>query len=784
MSFQAVSIQTVAVLGAGVMGCQIAAHLANIGLDVDLLDLSSSGNPNQGIEAAFQRALKLKPPIFYSEKFIDRVRLGNFDQHFNRISEADWIIEAVVENLAIKQSLMQRIEAIAKPEAIVSTNTSGLPIGAIAVNCSEGFRQRFLGTHFFNPPRYLKLLELIPGPKTDPDVLETMQRFAQRCLGKGVIVAKDTPNFIANRIGMFVMLHSIHQLEKGNFTIPEIDAMTGTLMGRPKSATFRTADLVGLDTISHVAHHLYQAVPNDEARETFRVPALIEALVQRGFLGAKSGQGFYQNEKGQILSWNPKTDTYETTLPIIQGLEKLQHIHSLPDRLNELYRNQGRVGEFFRETMLPILAYCAHRIPEIAESPAEIDQAMRWGFGWEIGPFEIWDTLGFSAVTLEMNHRKIMLPRWIQDMATRHDVGFYHRHTKPATLESPQGSLFLGNQTAEIDLNQIRRDPSRVIWHNSESALLDLGDGVALFEFRSKGNTLSLKVLEGLAIALDLLSDHTHQGMVIGNGQAHFSGGANLVEMGGMAQSGDTGAIQDLIVTFQNLLERIHTFPKPIVAAVQGRALGGGCELVMACPTVVAAAESYIGLVELSVGLIPGAGGITRLVSEVTRRAMSNQAAQIQPFVIKAFETIAMAKVSSSAYEAQSFGYLKPSDTIVVDGDRRLSVAKARVQQLAENGYIAPSRRATVMVLGQPGRAMMEMMANQMLDGHYISPYDRFLASELAYVMTGGSLTAPTVVPESYLLKLERERFVPLLNQPKTQARIAHLLKTKKPLRN
>lgn len=763
--------QSVAILGAGVMGCQIAAHLANIGLDVDLLDLSStSGHKNHGVEAAFQQALKIKPAIFYAKSFAQRVRLGNFDQHFDRLVEADWIIEAVVENLAIKQALMTRIEAVAKSNAIISTNTSGLPIRAIAAHCSPSFRQRFLGTHFFNPPRYLKLLELIPGPDTDEGVLEKVQDFAQRFLGKGVIVAKDTPNFIANRIGMFVILQGIQLLAEGTYSITEIDTMTGPLVGRPKSATFRTADLVGLDTISQVAQHLYQAVPEDESREIFRIPPLMEHLIGRGALGAKSGQGFYKKENGQILSLNPVNDDYEKAeFSVINGLKKYQQIHRLPDRLNALYRDQGRAGEFFRQTMLPILAYCAHRIPEIAESPAEIDQAMRWGFGWEMGPFEIWDALGFAAVMLEMTHCRIALPSWIQDMASQNASGF----DQPSNITS-----------AAMDLDCVRSDPNRVIWHNHESALLDLGDGVTLFEFRSKGNTLSLKVLEGLETSLHLLADHSYQGMVIGNSQAHFSGGANLVEMGGMAETGNVNAIQDLIVTFQNLLERIHTFPKPIVAAVQGRALGGGCELVMACPSVVAAAESYIGLVELSVGLIPGAGGITRLVSQVTQRAMSDQAARIQPFVMQAFETIAMAKVSSSAYEAREFGYLKPNDPILIDGDRRLSIAKERVLQLSKAGYLPPSHRSSVMVLGQPGRAAMEMMANQMLDGHFISPYDRFLASELAYVMTGGALTAPTRVPESYLLKLERERFVPLLNQPKTQARIAHLLKTKKPLRN
>ncbi|MCM1984052.1 3-hydroxyacyl-CoA dehydrogenase/enoyl-CoA hydratase family protein [Lyngbya confervoides] len=783
--------QTAAVLGAGVMGSQIAAHLANLGLAVDLLDLASSDGPqNSLVEGAFRKALQLSPPIFYSPKLRSRVRLGNYTQHFDRLREADWIIEAVVENLEIKQDLMARIEAVARPDAVISSNTSGLPIQAIAQGRSLAFRQRFLGTHFFNPPRYLKLLELIPGPDTDPQILDRMQFFAERSMGKGVVIAKDTPNFIANRIGMYVILQGIQTLAQQDYAFSEIETLTGPLVGRPKSATFRTADLVGLDTIAYVAKHLYQAIPEDEQRDQFKIPSMLVKLIETGSFGAKTGQGFYKKVKREILALNPQTFAYETqTPPNLPGLKDLLTIEDLSERLRAMYADPGRIGKFFRTSMLKIFSYCAHRIPDITDSPAAIDRAMRWGFGWELGPFEIWDVLGFQRVVQAMQQDQLDVPAWILAMAERQVAGFYSpvQMTEAGPVQrvqTPRQSLTLEPPQDVIDLKQVKADPERVIWHNSESALLDLGDGVVLFEFRSKGNTLSLKVLEGFETAMDLLGDHPYLGMVVGNESPHFSGGANLVEMGTMAQEGNVEAIQQLIVSFQDLLQRMHEFPKPIVAAVQGRALGGGCEFVMACPHVVAAAESYLGLVELSVGLIPGAGGITRLVSEVTQRAASESPSHIQPFLVQAFETIAMAKVSNSAYEAQDWGYLKPTDQILRTGDRRLAVAKETVQRLAQGGYMPPPKRAMVTVLGQPGRALLEMAAMQMLEGHYISEYDCFLAGQLAYVMTGGDLTAAASVPQSYLLQLERHRFIPLLRQPKTHARMDHLLKTKKPLRN
>ena len=780
---------TAAVLGAGVMGSQIAAHLANAGLTVHLLDIAATeGNKNALVEAAWKKAVKQKPPILFTAKTARRVILGNFDEHLDRLSDVDWVIEAVVENLTIKQQLLARLDGIIGPDTIISTNTSGLPVQEIARGLPPSFSDRFLGTHFFNPPRYLKLLELIPTPDTAPEVVDRLKWFGRIHLGKGLIVAKDTPNFIANRIGIYATMLGIKAFTDQRYTIEEIDILTGTLVGRPKSATFRTADLVGLDTLVYVAKNLYPAIPEDESREIFRLPALLGKLVAAGKLGAKTRQGFYKKESGKILSVNPDTLNYEPAQPLNLGDHlKTMNKLELPERLRALYRNAGRAGKLFRSMILSILSYSAYRIPEITDSPAEIDRAMRWGFGWEMGPFEIWDALGFSKVITDMQSSDIPLADWIKSMIQHHQVkGFYHRdkqQTEQVYIAS-QEYVALDNPEDEIDLNLIKSQPENVLWQNEEAALLDLGDDVVLYEFRSKGNTLSFKVMDGFTKVLDLLENSEYRGMVIGNNKANFSAGANLAEMGALAQEGHFDGIADLVTQFQKILQRIHYFPKPIVAAVRGLAIGGGCELVMACPQVVAAAESYIGLVELSVGLIPGAGGIMRMATWAEKQAATESATQIQPFLQKAFETIGMAKVSNSAQEAQELGFLAPTAKIIMNSDRRLYVAKQEVIRLDLEGYAPIPHDDAIRVLGSPARAALEQAAYIFQQGGYISEYDRFLANRLSYVISGGELSAPSLVSEDYLLKLERDTFIPLLKEPKTQERILHMLKTKKPLRN
>jgi 3-hydroxyacyl-CoA dehydrogenase len=773
--------RTAAVLGAGVMGTQIAAHLANAGLTVHLLDIAAPGlYRNQIVETAFQKALKQTPAVFFTDQTSRRITLGNFEDDLHRIAEVDWVIEAVIEKLPIKQQLMERVESLVREDVVISTNTSGLSIREIIVGRSESFRRRFLGTHFFNPPRYLKLLELIPTEDTDRQVIERLQWFGQLHLGKGVVVAKDTPNFIANRIGVYMTLLGIRAISQG-YTIEEIDILTGTLVGRPKSGTFRTADLVGLDTLLYVTDNLYPAIPHDESREIFKVPDWVRKMVETGTLGAKTGQGFYKKEKHQILSLNPQTFAYEAAQPMQLEVEVIAKLPLLTDRLCALYHDTGRAGSFFRQSTLSLLNYSAHRIPEISDRPADIDQAMRWGFGWELGPFEIWDVLGFLPILNAMTNLGMTVPPWIDEMRRSGVTRFYRPDYQ---VYEPQGYRPLVLPAERIDLAALKAEPQRILWQNAEAALLDLGDGVVLYEFRSKGNTLGMKVLDGLDKTLDLLEADDWRGLVIGNGSEHFSGGANLAEMGILAQEKKFDAFASLISQFQQLMQRIHYFPKPIVAAVRGRALGGGCELIMACPQVVAAAESYIGLVEVGVGLIPGGCGLMRSVALTAERAATESPDHIQPFLVKAFETIAMAKVSTSAEEAKTLGYLSATALIVMNSDRRLEVAKEEVIRLHLQGYLPPPKRTAIKVLGRPARAALELMAYTFQQSGFASAYDRYLANRLAYVMTGGDLSAPALVDEAYLLQLERENFVPLLGQAQTQERIAHMLKTKKPLRN
>lgn len=793
-----------AVLGAGVMGSQIAAHLANAGLKVYLLDMPAEGNnKNQIVETAFKKALKQTPPILFSEKISQRIILGNFEDDLHSLKEADWVIEAIVENLAIKQQLFKRIADIIGEKTIISSNTSGLPLHQIAADLPESICQRFLGTHFFNPPRYLKLLELIPLEITDIDVVKRLQWFGRLHLGKGVIVTKDTPGFVANRVGTYVTLLTFHAWLEQHYTIEEVDLLTGCLIGRPKSATFRTIDVVGLDVLSHVAEHLYQSLPDDTEREVFKIPEVVKNLLKAGALGAKVGHGFYKKEHKEILSVNPETLTYEPAkLLNLANIEQISEIKDLGDRIRALYQDSGRAGHLFRYLTLHTLNYCAHRLPEITDNPADLDRAMEWGFGWDVGPFELWDLLGFTSIIEDMKKIGLIIPDWIHNLQDSQVKRFYHQELsldgndllthEPCLGEScftsgmvyaPSGRILLGNPQDEIRLSSVKSNGKNILWQNSESALLDLGDGVVLFEFRSKGNTLTVKTVEGLLTVLDMLSTKPWRGMIIGNDHGHFSAGANLMEMATMAKSGPPEKIAQFLDQVQIMMQRLRYSPKPIVAAVQGLAVGGGCELMMACPHVVATAESYIGLVELSVGLIPGAGGLMTMAAYASDKAATNSASDLHPFLKKAFETIGMATVSKSATEAMELGFLPCHTHLVMNGDRRIFVAKELVLYLDKEGYLPPPER-NILVAGHPGRAMLELMAYTMQQGGFISEYDQFLANRLAYVLTGGDLDTPTYVSENYLLQLEKEMFLPLLQQPKTQERVAYMLQTKKPLRN
>ncbi len=777
--------QRVAVLGAGVMGAQIAALLAGVGLQVDLLDIAAEGeNKNAIVEANFKRMLKLQPPPLYTPKVARRIRLGNFDEHFDRLREADWIIEAVVERLDIKQQLMARVEKVARRDAVISTNTSGLPVHKIVEGRRLPFRRRFLGTHFFNPPRYLRLLELIPTKDTRQDVLERMMWFGRVVLGKGIVIAKDTPNFIANRIGLFGMLQALHLVVEGKYTIEEIDALTGRLLGRPRSATFRTADLVGLDTLIHVADNLYENVPHDEKREIFRVPDPVRKMVEKGLLGEKTKAGFYKKmPNGEIWSINFETLEYEPpkekNLP---GLEKYEEIKDLDERLKALYADQGRIGDFVRSHFLPLLAYTARRIPEISDKPADVDRAMMWGFGWTYGPFKTWDILGFEQVIQDAEAAGEPMPEWVKEEMPAKGAKSFYVGFGPEQQSYVYGEGYQADPPPadEIPLAYFLRQKDRVIWQNAETTLVDIGDHVALLEFHSRGNTLGRTVIEGIHKALDIVGDGDFRGLVIANDGRNFSNGANLVEI---LQSMEN--LDEVVREFQKTMQRIYYFHKPVVVAVHGRVLGGGVELMMASPNPVAAVESYIGLVELGVGLIPAGGGCMRMVAWAAESAANEYPSEVLPFLRKAFEQIGTAKVAMSAFEAKEFGYLYSHARVVINAERRFHVAKQEVIRLYEEGYTPPPYRSAIYVLGPDARASLISMAYNMKEGRYITEYEYFLAQKLAYVLTGGDrVTGPSYLTEDDLLDLEREVFLELAQQPKTQERMWHILKHRKPLRN
>ena len=782
--------RTAAVLGAGVMGSQIAAHLANAGLQVMLLDVTpeaigKEGAPDSIVAAAFKAATKMKPAPFMTPAAQKRITLGNFDEDFDRIGEADWIIEVVVERMDIKQSVMERIEKAAREDAVISSNTSGLPIAEIADGRSDGFKRRFLGTHFFNPPRYLKLFEVIPTPDTDPAVVERVSTFARVHLGKGIVVAKDTPNFIGNRIGTYAMLGAIEEFESGRFSIQEIDALTGTLIGHAKSATFRTADVVGLDTLRHVTANLYDAIPDDESRERFQVPDVLQRLVDLKRLGAKSKAGFYKKEGKAIRSFDVESGEY-VDAPESDLDTKAFKGGSLAERLRKLWADEGRAGDFFRRTTLDLIGYTARRTPEISDSPANLDRALRWGFGWEMGPYEMWDALGIDAVRDALAEADIDVPDWVADVPAE---GFYRETESGLPQVWTPGSGAYADDPRPADewgLAYLKQDEANTLWQNGEAALVDVGDGVAVFEFRSKSNSLGQEVITGLREAIRKVEDDRDlRGMIIGNEGSNFSVGANLGEVAMAVAMGQISDMEPFIETFQRAVFDIRYAAKPVVVATHQRVLGGGCEMTMACPHPVLAAETYMGLVELGVGLIPAGGGTTMMTAIAAERAAdASFESEVQVFLRKHFEQIAMAKVATSAYEAVDMNLVGPEAIVVMNDARRFHVAKQEVLRLSEQGYRPPPVRTHIPVLGASGRAQFEIALFQFEAGGYVSAYDHHLASRLAWVMTGGDLTAPAEVHEDYLLELEREVFLSLLGEEKTQARITSILTTNKPLRN
>lgn len=776
-----------AVLGAGVMGAQIAAHLANAGLEVLLLDIPAKEGPrNSIVNGAFKKTLKMKPAPYADATASRRIYKGNFDDDLHLLKDVEWVVEAIIENLAIKQSLMERVEAAIGESTIITTNTSGLPIRLISEGRSASFKKRFMGTHFFNPPRYLKLLEIIPTPDTDQNILDHISWFGRTHLGKSIVIAKDTPNFIANRIGNFTMMSALRAFTDGDYTIEEVDFLTGPLTGHPKSATFRTADVVGLDTLTYVAKNLYEAVPEDESRESHLPPALLDTMIENGVLGAKTRQGFYKKVKRDILSLNPETMAYEPPKPMDLGdTDALRKAGKLPDRIRAVYHDNGRAGKFFKQATLDLIGYSARRVPEIADNPADIDRAMKWGFAWETGPFERWDIIGFDQVLKDLQAADIDLPDWIGEMKADGNTSFYKEIDGRAHTYIPgQGYVAAPIYSDVINLAKVAANKENVLLEGAESALLDLGDGVALFEFRSKSNTLGNAVVNGIIEAIDFVEQNNFKGMVIGNDGKHFSVGANLGEVAHVLQEGKFDLLLPATEKFQNMVQRIRYARKPVVTALHGMTLGGGCEISLASANVVAALESYVGLVEVGAGLIPAGTGTAALTIRAAEQAPNGFVNEIQAYLMKVFQVIGTARVSTSGKEAVELGLLPPNTRIAMNGDRRIHIAKEEVLRMANSGYSPPPRRNAVMVIGKTGQAVIEAFVYQMQQGNFATEYDFYIAKKLAHVMCGGDISAPTLVDEDYLLKLEREAFVDLLKQEKTQARIKSILTTNKPLRN
>ena len=786
-------IRKVAVLGAGTMGAAKAAHCANAGLEVDLLDMApDDDDTNAVVEAGFQRMREARPAALMAGEVADRIRTGNFQEDFGRVGEADWIVEAIIEKLEPKRELMQRVEETAKEDAIISTNTSGIPLHEISEGRSEDFKKRFVGTHFFNPPRYLKLMEIIPTEDTDPQIVEAIRNFGERVLGKGGVIAKDTPNFIGNRIGTFAGMQSARYAFDNGYGIEEIDAITGPLIGHPKTAMFRLNDQVGLDIAVGVAENLYEAVSEDESREELRPPEKLNEMQQRELLGNKTGGGFYKRDKreGKTVFDVLDLDTFEhnpAESPEVPIAEEAQEQGDLAARLRFLIdkADEDRHARFIRDTLLPYMAYASRRVPEISDTLEDVDHAMEWGFAHQTGPFRTWDLLGVRETVEKMKSMDIDVGGWVEEMIEAGNDSFYKRESGTELQFSPVEREYVPvrEDPMYVSLDRLREE-GKELERNESASLLDLGDGVLCLEFHSKGNSIDAQTVEMGNRALAALERDDVVGLVVGNEGRNFSVGANLGEMAHAVQNGNLEAVGESVDALQNLLMAFRFVPKPVVSAPHGQTLGGGLEVCLHSDRIVAAGETYMGLVEVGVGLIPAGGGTKemarRLVSPPLHTAPNTPPL---PFLQKAFEQIALAKTATSAIETKGMGFLTEDDRIVMNADHLISAAKREVEDLAD-GYTPPEHGANVYASARSARAALEMGVKTMQWGHYASDYDGVIAGHVAYVLTGGELSLPQWVPEEHLLKLEKRAFLDLLKQPKTHERIEALLTTGKPKRN
>jgi 3-hydroxyacyl-CoA dehydrogenase len=768
------TLRSVAVLGAGTMGAQIAAHFANAGIPALLLDVTV-----EAAQQGLQRARGLKPDPFFTPDVVDLITIGSFDADLPRIADADWILEAIVEQLEPKRALLARVDTYRRSDAIATSNTSGISIAALGLGRSDAFRRHWLGTHFFNPPRYLHLLEVIPTAETERDILNRVAWVADHRLGKGVVVAKDSPGFIGNHIGLYGIVQMLAKVAGGEYSIDEVDAITGPAIGRPKSATFRTMDLAGIDILSHVVRDFQQRLPEASAKRVFALPPFVLAMIEKGWIGEKAGRGFYQRVKNtggdaEILTIDPATLEYRPRQPVhFASLDAARSIENVSERVRALFTSRDRVGQFLRDTLAPMLVYTARVTPDIAYSADDVDRVMRWGFGWELGPFELIDAIGVKDVIAAAEQAdpdllKAAVPELLRQAVDR----------IPATIRT--GDV----PPAGPDLQILRSAKARshTVKTNAGASLVDLDDGVLCVEFHSKMNAIGADTVQMLQAGVQEAT-RNFAALVVGNDAVNFSAGANLMLLLLEAQDENWDEIDLMVRTFQQTTLALRYAPVPVVVAPAGLALGGSTEIALHADRVQAAAETYMGLVEMAVGLIPAGGGTKELLAR-TMEDMPSEVTDLVPYVQRAFETIAFAKVSASGPDAHRLGYLRPTDRVTMNRERLLSDAKAHALQRVGEGYQPPPRRQAVRVGGDTVLATLKLGVHLALRAGRISDYDALIARKLATILAGGQLPYATTVPEQGLLDLEREAFLSLIADRRTQERMQHMLKTGKALRN
>jgi 3-hydroxyacyl-CoA dehydrogenase len=791
-------IHRAAVLGSGVMGSGIAAHLANIGIPTLLLDivpkelteaekakgltLHDQEVRNRLATGSLQKLSKQKPAPLISKKSLELIETGNLEDDLIKLKEADWIIEAVTENLAVKQQVLAEVDQHRKSGSIVSSNTSGISIEKMAKGRSEDFQKHFLGTHFFNPPRYMKLLEIIPAKNTNPDVMSFMEKFSRDKLGKGVVVAKDTPNFIANRIGTYGLLVTVQEMLKGGYSVGEIDSITGTVIGRPKSATFRTMDVVGLDTFIHVINTVYEQAEGKE-KEAFETPDFMKEMLQKGWLGSKTNQGFYLKKGKGILELDPKTLTYGPVKKLkTTATEQSKQEKRLADKLKVLIYSNDRAGTLLWNILSPVLIYTAELLGKIAEDIVSIDRAMKWGFGWELGPFEIWDAIGLEKSFAKMETEGKDVPSWVKEMLVKGFTSFYHEQNGTQLFYHNGEYRLIEENPKSINLTEMKKQENRVLKKNSGASLIDLGDGVLALEFHSLNQSIGPDIIQMINFSVAEVEGN-HKGLVIGNQGKSFCVGANLAMILMEAEDDNIFELESIVHSFQQAMMKLKFCKKPVVAAPFGMTLGGGAEICLHTARIQASTETYMGLVETGVGLIPGGGGTKELYIKHLNAFPAGVDNDLLKIAGSVFEKIALAKVSTSAEEAREYFFLSKFDRISANQDHLLFEAKQTVLDLSHKGYRPPARKK-VPVVGETGYAALLLSAQSLLYAGYISEHDFKIAKKLAFVIAGGKVPYGIEVDEQYLLNLEREAFLSLVSDPKSQQRMQNMLVKGKPLRN